>query len=612
MNAIQIWMQTPAAAAVGWTLIHFLWQGTAIALLLAAVLALLGDSRARYGAACAGLAAMTAAPAITLAVLWPSAAAVALPIGRRFAVNWAVAPGGDSVLRFTAPWYAWIAPCWFAGALAVCAWRAAGWFAAQRMRTRGVCAVAPEWQSRLADLAAELRVTRPVRLLESCLADVPVAIGWLRPVILLPVGLASGLRTEQVEALLLHELAHIRRCDYLVNLLQTAIESLLFYHPAVWWVSNAIRTERENCCDDLVVRLHGDARAYAATLATLETARCGVPLPAVAATGGRLIDRVRRLTNPAQSRVSAAPVITGLIALATIAAALVVWPAHRAAAAPSQTPATPASATAEPQSQPAAKKVRRTEPAPVLAQVAETSLAMPEVYRKWLKQDVVYIITDAERSTFETLRSNSEREHFIEQFWERRDPTPGTIENEFKEEHYRRIAYANQHFAPPSGLAGWKTDRGRVYIVYGPPDEIEDHRYNAPPSQQWLYKYIADVGKNVIMEFKGDDYRMTMDPSVPHNVFFSTGQGPRVIVEVQPDRSVVISVPLGQESSPYVLHGEITTERGRILSTFEDVLVGPEFKKTMAALQPGTYDLQFATKNTRGERTSSHVTFTVQ
>src|SRR6185437_1062952 len=113
---------------------------------------------------------------------------------------------------------------------------------------------------------------------------------------------------------------------------------------------------------------------------------------------------------------------------------------------------------------------------------------------------------------------------------------------------------------------------------------------------------------NVIIEFTGDDYRMTMDPSVAHNVFFSTGNGPRVIVEVQPDRSVVISVPLAQESSPYVLRGDVTTARGPIVSTFEDVAVGSGFKKTLGPLQPGDYDLQFATKNTRGERTSSHVT----
>ncbi len=94
-------------------------------------------------------------------------------------------------------------------------------------------------------------------------------------------------------------------------------------------------------------------------------------------------------------------------------------------------------------------------------------------YKKWLNEDVAYIITDEERKAFKRLSTDDEREQFIEQFWLRRDPTPDTEENEFKEEHYRRIAYANEHFA--SGIPGWKTDRGRIYIMYGPPDEIDDH-----------------------------------------------------------------------------------------------------------------------------------------
>ena len=103
-------------------------------------------------------------------------------------------------------------------------------------------------------------------------------------------------------------------------------------------------------------------------------------------------------------------------------------------------------------------------------------------YSKWLTQDVAYIISDQERAAFRQLATDEEREHFIEQFWLRRDPTPGTLANEFKEEHYRRIAYANQRFTTGSGLAGWKTDRGRIYITYGPPDEIESHS-DAHPSE---------------------------------------------------------------------------------------------------------------------------------
>ena len=155
-------------------------------------------------------------------------------------------------------------------------------------------------------------------------------------------------------------------------------------------------------------------------------------------------------------------------------------------------------------------------------------LATP--YRKWLNEDVTYIITDEERSAFLRLQTDDEREQFIEQFWLRRDPSPDTIENEFREEHYRRIAYANEHYA--SGIPGWKTDRGRIYITYGPPDELEDHSsggtYMRPdaegggststfPFQQWRYRYIDGIGNNVIIEFvdptMSGEFHMTMDPS---------------------------------------------------------------------------------------------------
>src|SRR5271170_5535811 len=151
-------------------------------------------------------------------------------------------------------------------------------------------------------------------------------------------------------------------------------------------------------------------------------------------------------------------------------------------------------------------------------------------YRKWLNEDVAYIITDEERKAFKRLSTDDERETFIEDFWLRRDPTPDTEENEYKEEHYRRIAYANERFA--SGIPGWKTDRGRIYIVYGPPDEIDDHSsggtYDRPieegggttstfPFVDWTYRYIEGVGSNIKIEFvdptMSGEFRMTMDPS---------------------------------------------------------------------------------------------------
>jgi bla regulator protein blaR1 len=116
-----------------------------------------------------------------------------------------------------------------------------------------VCCAPESWHNELRRLAGNLRVSTPVVLLESCLADSPMVIGHFRPVLLMPIGLLAGLPATQIEAILLHELGHIRSCDYLVNVWQRLVEGLLFYHPAVWWISRVIRTERENCCDDAVV-----------------------------------------------------------------------------------------------------------------------------------------------------------------------------------------------------------------------------------------------------------------------------------------------------------------------------------------------------------------------
>ena len=131
------------------------------------------------------------------------------------------------------------------------------------------------WQRMATRLSRRLHIGRAITLLESALVDVPTVIGWLKPVVLLPASALAGLSPQQLEAILAHELAHIRRHDYLVNLLQTLVETVLFYHPAVWWLSRRIRIERENCCDDLAVSLCGDPVAYAQALADLEALRSG-------------------------------------------------------------------------------------------------------------------------------------------------------------------------------------------------------------------------------------------------------------------------------------------------------------------------------------------------
>src|ERR1017187_9462257 len=311
MNALALWVHTPAAQAVGLALIHFLWEGAALAAVLAAALFLLRPSsaRARYVAACVTLFAMPVAFAITLLVMLPShniETVLRLPNPARFSGLPLFQPAPTP--RTFRDFLPWLAPCWFLGVAFFYARGMAAWFLAGRLRRRGICAPPPAWQRYLTQLSAHMRLSRPVRLLESCFTDVPVLVGYLRPVTLMPLGCLANLPAGQIECILIHELAHIRRHDYLVNLLQGFVEGLLFYHPAVWWASRMAREERENCCDDCVVELTGDARVYAATLAALEHRRALAFEAAVAATGGSLMKRIRRLlTSPQPAQPSATP-----------------------------------------------------------------------------------------------------------------------------------------------------------------------------------------------------------------------------------------------------------------------------------------------------------------
>jgi GWxTD domain-containing protein len=478
MNLLVHWVATPLAQALGWTLLHSLWEGALIALALAGVLAATRSARARYGAACLALGAMVGALGLTLARVLPEAAHGAYYPATALPSVWAgPAEGGAALSWFQglARWVPWLAPFWVAGAWIFVLRQLAGWMALGRLRRRGVCWAPEPWQDALLRLRAQLRLSRPVQLLESCLAEVPMVVGHLRPVILVPLGLLTGFPAPQVEAILLHELAHIRRHDYLVNLLERTAESLLFYHPAAWWMARVIRAERENCCDDVVVHSTGSVREYATALAALEQFRCRGPQPAAAATGGNLMKRIRRLLEPQGAAGVWSPLAAALILLATAALAAASWQTQQ----PQRSPSAPSQAA-------------RAESSP---------------YEQW-RSEVAYIINKEELAAFQKLTTNEERDKFIEQFWERRNPNPGSPHNEFKEEFYRRIAYANAHYA--STLPGWKTDRGRIYIMYGPPDQIESRRAQTPhPTEEWLYREIKGVGSNVIMRFvdltgKGD------------------------------------------------------------------------------------------------------------
>ena len=704
---LDLWLTAPLAHALGRALLDFLWEAALLAGALRAALQLGAgrSARWRHQAALACSLALPLAFTGTLALLLGGGHAAALPLTPGQPMVFTPAPGGSPPAS-PADWPAWIASFWMGGVMLFCSLRLAGWLRIDSMRRRGVCAAPAEWQRRLRTLADAVRVSRPVVLLESCLASVPLAIGYWRPVIPMPLGALAGLSVEQVEAILIHELAHIRRADYLVSLAQGLIEGLFFFHPAVWWISAVVRTEREYACDDVVVALRPDARVYAAALATLEQCRRPAVQLAAAANGGNLVRRIRRLLDePAPERASRrrTPALAGaLVLVAGAATALLFWPAARSFA--QATPPAEAAQAAREQDrdieetkrsldeleqkfareekqlhgakesldqaqqlieghaaelekaladagsgsaqqeeqlrqaeqalqelkasqagrpeellrqqqlalQQAERRLAEAQKASEAAQagasqqlvqqkraleeaqeqlrqlktreldeilrlqqkqIADASQALEQwqgaddakqratlqqrleqaqrqlegaaqsccretaersatdepqemprpqnraelasAYRKWLNEDVAYLITARERAAFAALETDAERDRFIEQFWQRRNPTPGAAENAFKEEHYRRLAYANEHFA--GSVPGWRSDRGRLYITYGPPDEIDDHSGESVPRQDWRYVHIEGLGYDIKVEFfdpgKTGDYRMEAAPA---------------------------------------------------------------------------------------------------
>jgi uncharacterized protein (TIGR03435 family) len=305
MNAMHLFAAQPWVERLGITLLHFLWQGVLIAAVYAAVrrgIARSASANIRYMLACVALVAMAAAPVLTWNLLRPPspgsvAATFTAPVSAATAaVRNAPAPfSGGADFAKPSPFLPCVVTVWFAGAMAFWLRLLGGWVLAERLRSRLVRPAPPEWQQALDRLKNSIRVFRPVRLLVSGLVEAPAVVGWLRPALLVPVGALAGLPRGQVEALLLHELAHIRRHDYLVNALQSIVEALLFYHPAVWWISGHIRTERELCCDDMAVAVTGDPVTYARALAELESASPVHFKTAMAASGGLLAHRIARL-----------------------------------------------------------------------------------------------------------------------------------------------------------------------------------------------------------------------------------------------------------------------------------------------------------------------------
>ena len=287
MNEIQILSSQPWIGRLGWTLLHFLWQGTAIAVVFTLARFLFArhlSPRARYGLACTALMAMAAAPPLTFLTI----------------SNTAIDPAQMAAWTQSVAEWRWLTPAvvafWVAGMLGFSI-RLLGAFRFTR-RLRATSYAAPAiWQQALDRIAAQMGGAQ-VRLMGSSMVNVPAVIGHLRPIILVPVAFLTGIPAEHVIALLTHEMAHIRRNDYIACILQSIADVVLFYHPAVWWISGQIRTERELCCDDMAIACGADALTYARALTELESRRPVGLTTQLAANGGSLMDRIRRLIEP--------------------------------------------------------------------------------------------------------------------------------------------------------------------------------------------------------------------------------------------------------------------------------------------------------------------------
>ena len=324
MTAVAHWFSPDVLRTLGLSLLHFLWQGAALAALAAALIAAARQASTRYAIAVAALVLMVAAPVATYFVLHqpePSSSAsnqAAVPT-IAYVVNLATHRAVASTQsRFLSGGLLTIfVELWFVGVMLFSLRTAGGFFVIARLRRReskpmnlGLLALCREMQQRLG-------ISRAIRYCESLHLDAPAVVGWFRPVVLLPISALSGLTELQLRAVVAHELAHIRRLDVFFNLFQVVAETLLFYHPAVWWLSKRIRAERENCCDDVALSVCRNPAEYARALALMEQWRAA-PTFAMAANRGPLASRVTRLLGLSEkgSSLRNAGVAFGVLCLA--------------------------------------------------------------------------------------------------------------------------------------------------------------------------------------------------------------------------------------------------------------------------------------------------------
>jgi len=301
-------LQGPFSFRLGLTVLHALWELALVALVVWVGLALLRrrSPQARYVLACTGLALMLALPLLTWFHLGSFEASILEPaneLGTQLLAEPVTGASGlfPGLLLRALQLAPWVALFWFAGAVVMFTRLGAGLWWLDHSYRREARPVAAALQDSLDRLAARMGLHGRVRLLESARAESPLLLGWLKPVILVPSAALLQLSPAALEAILAHELAHVRRADYLMNLLQSIAEALLFFHPCAWWLSRTIRELREHCCDDAAASLCGDPLILAEGLSALERLRHRLqsdPEPALAAAKGKLMSRISRLFQP--------------------------------------------------------------------------------------------------------------------------------------------------------------------------------------------------------------------------------------------------------------------------------------------------------------------------
>jgi beta-lactamase regulating signal transducer with metallopeptidase domain len=347
MNAMAHWVSPEVLRALSLALLHFLWQGAALAAIAGIGMALLGSASKRYALGIIVLAGMVIAPAVTFVVLRnsptgdqqfpransPSTMAAQLAIFGQTPGHSSPRPAG------TERSYLWLVEAWFLGVFLFSLRTAGGVIVLERLRRSEAAEVNGALLERCLAMQRRMGLDHAVKYCKSIQVDAPAVIGWFRPMMLLPLSALTGLSEAQLEAVIAHELAHIRRYDAFFNLFQIAVESILFYHPAVWWLSKRIRAERENCCDDAAIAVCGSPLEYAKALTMMEQWRVS-PAMAMAANRGSLSARVRRMLGKPtlESGMRTAGVAAGVLCLCVaVAAGHALLGVARASATPATT-----------------------------------------------------------------------------------------------------------------------------------------------------------------------------------------------------------------------------------------------------------------------------------